>query len=188
VPPFHFVALKGQCKNIFISCITFSPLTGLRGKYLHMGSTYSKIYIHIVFAVKYRQALIRPAWKDNLYKYITGIVQDDGSKMLAINGVEDHIHIFIGYVPRSSLSDLVRQIKGGSSKFINENRFCKTKFRWQEGYGAFSYSRSQIGIVARYIDNQEKHHARKSYTEEFVTILKAYDVSFDPLYLPGPPE
>jgi putative transposase len=152
-----------------------------------MGNTYSKIYIHVVFAVKYREAMIDPKWKEDLYKYITGIVQSEGSKLISINGVKDHIHVFIGYVPKGSLSDLVRQIKGSSSKYINDNGWCKTTFRWQEGYGAFSYGPSQIDQVVKYIQNQENHHKTISFDEEFKKNLTAYGIQFDPKYLPVNP-
>lgn len=112
-----------------------------------MANTYSQIYIQIVFAVQGRQNLIKPDWKDELYKYITGIVKNNKQKLLAINGVSDHIHILLNIKPNISLSDLVRDIKANSSRLINEKKFVKGKFSWQEGFGAFSYSVSQLDEV-----------------------------------------
>lgn len=119
-----------------------------------MANTYTQIHIQVVFAVKYRAGLISKEWKDELYKYITGIVQNNGHKLLAINGMEDHIHVFFGMRPVQSLSDLLQDIKGNSSKWINDQRFLKTRFEWQQGYGAFSYAKSQVSTVITYIRNQ----------------------------------
>jgi putative transposase len=128
-----------------------------------MANTYSQIYIQIVFAVKGRQSLIGQEWKDELYKYITGIVKNSNQKLLAINGVSNHIHILLNIKPNVALSDLVREIKANSSRFINEKRFAQGKFSWQEGFGAFSYSVSQLDDVIRYIQNQEEHHKETSF-------------------------
>ena len=146
-------------------------------------STYSQIYIQIVFAVKNRQALIDPSWDEELYKYITGIVQTKGQKMLAINGVRDHIHIFIGMKPTCCLSDLVREIKKSSNTFIKESQFTPSKFEWQEGFGAFSYSQSSIGNVANYVMNQKAHHAKKSFQQEYVAFLEEFEIDYKPEYL-----
>ena len=146
-------------------------------------STYSQIYIQIVFAVKNRQALIDPTWDEELYKYITGIVQAKGQKMLAINGVRDHIHLFISIKPSCCLSDLVREIKKSSNTFIKENKFTNHKFEWQEGFGAFSYSQNAIGNVANYIKNQKEHHSKKSFKDEYLAFLKEYEVEYKPEYL-----
>jgi REP element-mobilizing transposase RayT len=148
-----------------------------------MSSTYSKIYIQIVFAVKGRQSLIQNSWEEELYKYITGIVQNKGQKMLAINGMPDHIHLFIGMKPSCNLSDLVREIKKSSNGFINEKKFCPFKFEWQEGYGAFSYSHSALDNVIGYIANQKEHHHKKSFREEYVDFLKKFEVEFKEEYL-----
>ncbi len=118
-----------------------------------MPNTYTQLYIHCVFAVKYRQAVIQPEWKERLHKYIAGIVQNNGHKLIAINSAEDHLHLFIGLNPKQSISDIMRLVKGDSSEFINKQAFAKTKFNWQEGYGAFSNSRSQINSVIWYIQN-----------------------------------
>ena len=141
-----------------------------------MADVYSQIYIQIVFAVKYRQSLIRPEWEDRLYKYITGIIQTRGHKLLAIGGMPDHIHIFIGFKPVEALSDLVREIKNGSNDFIKLNQLSPTKFQWQAGYGAFSYSHSSIGNVCRYIQNQKAHHAKQTFKEEYHLLINAFEV------------
>jgi len=148
-----------------------------------MSSTYSQIYIQVVFAVKGRQSLIQDSWEVELYKYITGIVQNKGQKMLAINGMSDHIHILIGMRPSCNLSDLVREIKKSSNGFINEKKFCPFKFEWQEGYGAFSYSHSALDNVIGYIANQKEHHHKKSFREEYVDFLKKFEVEFKEEYL-----
>ncbi len=148
-----------------------------------MPNTYTQLYIQFVFAVKYRQALIHASWKNELYKYITGIVQNKDNKMLAINGMADHIHIFIGYKPKFPLPDLVKDIKLATNEWINERKFTAQKFAWQEGYGAFSYSRSQVHDVCTYIENQEIHHAKKTFREEYVSFLKAFEIEYEDKYL-----
>ncbi len=146
-------------------------------------STYSQIYIQIVFAVKNRQALIADSWEEELYKYITGIVQNKGQKMLAINGMPDHIHIFIGMKPSCCLSDLVREIKKASNSFINEKGFSNYKFEWQEGFGAFSYSHSSLDNVIGYINNQKAHHKKRSFKEEYIDFLEKFNIEFKNEYL-----
>jgi len=141
-----------------------------------MADVFSQIYIQTVFAVKHRQALILPEWEDNLYKYATGIVQNRGNKMLAIGGMPDHIHIFIGLKPAEALSDLVREIKKATNEYILEQRFSKYKFDWQAGYGAFSYSRSHRDAVCKYILNQKEHHREKTFEEEFGKILSDFEI------------
>jgi REP element-mobilizing transposase RayT len=148
-----------------------------------MANTYTQIYIHIVFAVEGRQNLIAPAHNDELQKFITGIVSGQKQKLIAINNIPDHLHLLVGLRPDSSLSDLVRDVKAGSSKFINERRWVMGRFSWQEGFGAFSYSRSQLGAVIRYIENQQKHHAKKSFREEYVELLKKFNVDYDKKYI-----
>lgn len=148
-----------------------------------MANTYTQIYIHLVFAVKYRQALIHASWKEKLHAYITGIVQNAGHKMLAINSMPDHIHIFIGYKPSQPLPDLVEKIKTSSNHFIKSNCFSKFHFAWQNGYGAFSHSRSQLSSVCNYIVNQEIHHRRKTFKEEYLEFLKVNEVDFEDKYL-----
>lgn len=143
-----------------------------------MADTYSQIYIHIVFAVKGRSNLISPKWKDELYKYITGIITNDGQKLIAINGMPDHIHILIGLKPTIALSDIVRDIKASSSKFINTQKWIAGKFEWQHGFGAFSYSHSQLSNVINYIQNQEEHHKTRTFRQEYLEFLKRYNVDF----------
>lgn len=126
-----------------------------------MADTYSQIYIQTVFAVQNRNALIQPAREEELYKYITGILQNKGQKMLAINGTSNHIHFFIGMKPNCCLSDLVREIKKSSNTYIKENKFTQYNFQWQEGFGAFSYSHSQLMDVIQYIANQKEHHKKE---------------------------
>lgn len=141
-----------------------------------MANTYTQIHIHAIFAVQNRQSLISNKWNEELYKYITGIVKKQGHKMLQINGMPDHIHIFFGMRLVQSLSDLLKEIKHGSSKWINHQGLTVGKFKWQAGYGAFSYSRSQIPIVIKYIKNQEKHHSKKTFVEEYLELLEKWDV------------
>jgi putative transposase len=148
-----------------------------------MANTYTQIYIHVVFAVEGRQNLIAPERNDELQKYITGIVSGRKQKLIAINNMPDHLHLLVGFRPDSSLSDLVRDVKAGSSKFINEKRWVMGRFSWQEGFGAFSYSRSQLGTVIRYIENQEKHHAKKSFREEYTVLLEKFGVEYDTRYI-----
>lgn len=137
-----------------------------------MANTYTQIYIHVVFAVEGRQNLISPEHNDELQKYISGIVSGQNHKLITINNLPDHLHLLIGMRPDSSLSDLVRAVKAGSSKFINEKHWVIGRFSWQEGFGAFSHSRSQLGTVIRYIENQQNHHAKKSFREEYIALLE----------------
>lgn len=148
-----------------------------------MANTYTQIYIHVVFAVEGRQNLIMPERNDELQKYITGIVSNQRHKVIAINNMPDHLHLFIGMRPDAALSDLVRDVKAGSSKFINDNRWCIGRFSWQEGFGAFSHSRSQIGMVIRYIQNQQRHHAKKSFRDEYLQLLEKFGVDYDRRYI-----
>ncbi len=148
-----------------------------------MANTYSQIYIQIVFAVRNRACLISPAWEIELYKYITGIVSEKGQKLLAINGMPDHIHIFIGMKPSCCLSELVREIKKASTAFIMENGYTKKAFNWQEGFGAFSYSQSSMLNVVNYILNQKEHHRTKSFRSEYLEFLNTYAVEYKNEYL-----
>lgn len=143
-----------------------------------MANTYSQIYIHIVFAVKGRQNLISVKWKDELNKYITGIVTNEGQKLIAINGMPDHMHILIGMKPTATLSNIVRDIKANSSKFINQKQWVAGKFEWQQGFGAFSYSHSQLNTVINYIQKQEKHHKVKTFKEEYLEFLQLYEINY----------
>ena len=148
-----------------------------------MANTYSQIYIHIVFAVKGRQNLIRAEIREELHKYITGIITNRDQKLLSLFCMLDHTHLLIGLKPSINISDLVRDIKAGSSKFINDKKLIKGKFSWQEGFGVFSYSRSQIDTVIKYIQNQEKHHHKKSFKEEYIDFLEKFAVEYDERYL-----
>ena len=148
-----------------------------------MAGSFSQIYVQIVFAVKNRACLIDSSWEDNLYKYITGIVQRKGQKMIAINGMPDHIHIFIGTKASCCLSELIREIKKASNLYINENKFSKYHFEWQVGFGVFSYSRSHIKNVANYIAKQKEHHAKVSFRKEYIVFLEEYDIDYKNEYL-----
>ncbi len=148
-----------------------------------MPNTYTQLYIQFVFAVKYRAVVIDALWKDELYKYITGIVQKQKHKLIAINGMPDHVHILVGLHPSQSISELLQDIKGSSSKWINEKGFVKGKFEWQAGYGAFSYSKSHLKNVIRYIEHQEEHHAKKSFREEYVEFLVEYEIDYDERFI-----
>lgn len=148
-----------------------------------MSSTFSQIYIQVVFAVKGREGLISSVWEDELFKYITGIITNKGQKMLAINGMPDHIHILIGMKPSCCLSDLVREIKKSTNEFIKEKKFTRLNFQWQEGYGAFSYSHSALDNVIAYINNQKEHHTKKSFKEEYVEFLEKFKIEYKQEYL-----
>jgi len=148
-----------------------------------MPNTYTQLYIHFVFAVKYRKAVIHEEWEDRLQKYITGIVQRNGHKLLAINNMPDHLHLFVGLNPKQSISELMQFVKGDSSEFINANKLTQRKFQWQDGYGAFSNSRSQIDGVVKYILDQKEHHAKQTFREEYLEILRKNDVDYDEKYI-----
>jgi putative transposase len=148
-----------------------------------MANTYTKIYIQIVFAVKGRQNLIPKQHREELHKFITGIVSNRGQKLLAVFAMPDHVHLLLSISPNILTSDLVRDIKAGSSKFINDNRLIVGKFNWQEGYGAFSYSKSQVDNVVKYILNQEEYHRKKTFKEEYLDFLRKFDIKYDDKYL-----
>jgi REP-associated tyrosine transposase len=153
-----------------------------------MANTYTQIHIQCVMAVKYRQSLIQPEWKDQLQKYITSIVQNHGHKVLAINNMPDHLHLFFGFRPNQSLSDLMRIVKSESSQWINDKQFTPAVFRWQEGYGAFSYSRSHVKTVTEYVLNQEEHHRKKTFLEEYQQFLEHFEIEYDERYIFKLPE
>ena len=148
-----------------------------------MPNTYSQIYIQIVFAVKGRENLISEKNREELHRYVTGIVQKREQKLLAIFCMPDHVHILIGLKPSMSISDLVRDIKAGSSNFINEQKWIKGKFNWQEGFGAFSYSRNDIDSVVKYILNQVDHHKKIAFKDEYLNYLKKFEIEYDEKYL-----
>jgi REP element-mobilizing transposase RayT len=148
-----------------------------------MADTFIQNYIHIVIAVKGRACLISSGWKDKLFAYITGIIQNYGHKVMVINGVADHVHIFISLKPTQAISDLVMNIKRDSSVWINSHNFMPGKFQWQNGYGAFSYSHSHVDKVIKYILNQEEHHKRKSFKDEYINLLEAFKIEYKQEYL-----
>ena len=147
-----------------------------------MANTYTRIYVQIVFAVEWRQCLIDAQHKEEIHKYITGITRNDGQKLIEVNSMPDHMHLLVGLKPDMALSDLVRDIKA-TSRFINEQGWLRGRFRWQEGFGAFSYSHSQLDSVIRYVRNQEKHHSRRTFRNEYIEMLRKFDVAFDSKYV-----
>ncbi len=153
-----------------------------------MANTYTQIHLQVIFAVKKRTGLIQKEWKDELYKYITGIVQAQDHKLLAINGMPDHLHIFFGMRPIQSLSDLMQDIKQDSSKWINNKKITKEKFEWQQGFGAFSYSKSQASRVIDYVQNQEVHHRKIRFLEEYKSFLEKFEIEYDERYIFKIPE
>ncbi len=148
-----------------------------------MPNTYTQMYVQIVFAVQGRNNLIPSKHREEIHKYITGIVKNRGQKMLSIFCMPDHAHLLVGFKPSISISDLTRDIKAVSSKFINDNKWIKGKFNWQEGFGAFTYSPSQIDSVIKYILNQEKHHLKKTFREEYIDFLRKFEIEYDEKYL-----
>lgn len=151
-----------------------------------MANTYTQIHIQTVFAVQDRQSLINIKWSDELYKYITGIIQNNNHKVLQINGMPDHIHILFGMRPTQALSDLMKQVKQDSSKWINNKGYVNGKFSWQAGYGAFSYSKAEVPNVINYIKNQEKHHKSINFQDEYLRLLKEFNVEFNERYILKP--
>ena len=148
-----------------------------------MAGLFSQIYIQYVFAVKGRENLLQKPWRDEVFKDMAGIIKGKNQKPIIVNGVEDHVHVFVGIKPSMAISDLVRDIKNNSSKFINEQNLIKGKFSWQEGYGAFSYAHSQIENVFQYIANQEEHHKKETFQEEYLDLLEKFDIEFNEKYL-----
>ncbi len=148
-----------------------------------MANTYSQIFLQVVFAVKGRQNLIQPHWRDQLYKYICGIVKGKGQKVYAIGGTSDHIHLLLSIKPGIAISEIVRDIKANSSKWINDTGLLSGKFQWQEGFGVFSYGQSQIDGVIKYINNQEQHHTTRTFKQEYTELLERFNVDYDEKYL-----
>ena len=148
-----------------------------------MPNTYSQIYIQIVFAVKGRQNLIAVEHREQLHKYVTGIVRNRDQKMLAVFCMPDHVHMLIGLKPTAAISDLVRDIKADSSNFINREKWVRGKFNWQDGFGAFSYSRSQLDDVVKYVLNQELHHRKRTFREEYTEMLRRFEIRYDTKFL-----
>ena len=148
-----------------------------------MSGTYSQIYIHIVFAVKGRESILQKSWRKDVFEYMSGIIRGKNQKPIIVFGVEDHVHLFIGLKPTMSISDLVRDIKNNTSKYINDRKLVLGRFSWQEGYGAFSYSHSQLDNVYQYILNQEEHHRKKTFKEEYMGLLQKFEIEHDDRYL-----
>ena len=148
-----------------------------------MASTFSQIYIQYVFGVKGRDSLLHKPWRDEVFKYISGIIVGKNQKPIIVNGFADHVHAFVGLKPTMNISDLVRDIKNNSANFINEKKFVRGKFSWQEGYGAFSYAHSQIEHVYKYIENQEIHHKKKTFREEYIEFLKKFEIEYNEKFL-----
>ncbi|HLO73211.1 MAG TPA: IS200/IS605 family transposase [Flavobacterium sp.] len=148
-----------------------------------MANSYNQVYIQTVFAVKYRAAVLDKEWRDEVFAVIGNLINETGCKTIIVNGVDDHVHCFLSLKPTVSISELMKTVKAKSSKFINDKRFLLNRFEWQEGYGAFSYSQSQVDAVFKYIKNQEKHHSRVNFREEFVSILEKFDVPYEERYI-----
>ena len=148
-----------------------------------MAHTYTQIHIQVVFAVKRRENIMLLPWREEVYKYMAGIIREKKNKPIIINGTSDHVHLFIGLHPANSISELVRDIKSGSTNFIHTQNFVRGCFSWQEGYGAFSYAHSQVENVYQYILRQNEHHKGKTFREEYLEILKKFDVGYDDQYL-----
>lgn len=148
-----------------------------------MANSFTQLHIQLIFAVQYRAALILPEWKERLHQFITGIIQNDRHKMLQVNSRPDHIHILIGQRPYQSTSTLVQNIKTSSSLWINDNKFTESRFAWKEGFGAFSYSKSNLNRVIRYIQNQEQHHKKVNFQQEYIAFLDAFEIEYDKKYI-----
>lgn len=148
-----------------------------------MAGTFSQIYIQYVFAVKGRENLLHQPWREDVFKYMSGIIKGKNQKPIIVNGVSDHVHVFVGLKPTMGIADLVRDIKNNSSNFINEQKFLRGKFSWQEGYGVFSYAHSEIGNVYKYIANQEEHHKRRTFKEEYLDFLQKFEIEYNEKYL-----
>jgi putative transposase len=148
-----------------------------------MADTYSQIFYHVVFAVRNREASIVPQIKDDLYKYITGIKENNGQKLFIINGMPDHVHILLNCKPNMNLSDLVREIKEHSTRFINNKNILRGKFYWQAGFGAFTVSKRDVSMILNYIKNQEEHHKKIAFKEEYISLLKENEIEFKEKYL-----
>ena len=153
-----------------------------------MPNTYTQLYIHFVFAVQNRLSLIKDNWQIDLYRYINGVIEKHGHKQFAINGMPDHVHILVSMNPKQASSELMFEVKRSSSIWINDNRLVKGRFSWQEGFGAFSYGKSQVPDVCRYIENQQIHHMKRTFHEEYIEFLKAFEIEYDERYVFKPIE
>ena len=148
-----------------------------------MTNTYTQLYVHYVFAVQNRISLINEKWQNDLYKYSNGIIEQQGHKLLAINGMPDHVHLLISMNPKQSSSDLMYHVKRSTSMWINDNNLSPGKFSWQEGFGGFTYGKSQIPAIARYIENQQQHHKKHTFNEEYIKLLEAFGIEYDEQYV-----
>lgn len=148
-----------------------------------MANTYTQMYAQVIFSPKGRENLILPSFEERIYKYISGVVKDRGQKLIAINGMPDHLHLFIGFKPSLAIADLVKDIKTSTTKFINSERFLPWRFAWQDGYGCFTYSHSQVDMVAQYVMNQKQHHRVKTFREEYMALLQKFEVAYEDRYL-----
>ncbi|UTN05194.1 IS200/IS605 family transposase [Flavobacterium bizetiae] len=148
-----------------------------------MSNTYHQVYIQAVFAVKYREAVITNECKSKILSVIGNLINETGCKTLIVNGTEDHVHCLLTLKPTISISELMKVVKGKSSKFINDHQLTKHKFEWQEGYGVFSYSKSHIDAVYKYIANQEEHHKKQNFKDEYISFLNKFNVEFDEKYI-----
>ncbi len=148
-----------------------------------MANTYHQVYLQTVFAVKYRNSIINKSWKEQLFGVIGNLINEANCKTLIVNGVEDHVHCFIGLRPVVSISELMKTVKAKSSKYINDHKLTPERFEWQEGYGVFSYSQSAVDSVYRYIENQEAHHKKQTFKDEYLEFLKKFKVQYDEQYI-----
>ncbi len=153
-----------------------------------MANTYSQIYVHFVFSVQNRMSLISPKWQSELYQYMSSIIMNQGHKTYAINGMPDHVHILVSMNPKQAPSDLMHSVKRSSSLWVNNKRLVVGKFAWQEGFGAFSYGKSQIPKIAKYIEKQKEHHKKQTFREEYIQFLKLFEVEYDERYIYKPIE
>lgn len=153
-----------------------------------MANTYSQIYLHFVFAVQNRMSLINPRWQEELFKYMTGIISKRDHKLYVINGMPDHVHALVSMNPNNSPSDLMHDVKIASTTWINQHHLAHGRFSWQEGFGVFSYGHSQIPDIARYIEQQQKHHQKRTFIEEYVSFLKLFNIEYDERYIYKPIE
>lgn len=148
-----------------------------------MANTYTQIYLQVVFAVSGRQNLIQPSWKDNLYRYMTSIIMNNGHYLLAINGMPDHVHLFFRYQQKQTLPQLIQEVKTSSNHFVKRQGYTSHPFKWQNGYGAFSYSQSQVDRVIKYILRQEEHHRTRSFKQEYLEMLQSFQIDYQDQYL-----
>ena len=153
-----------------------------------MANTYTQVHLQFVFTPKFKASLIHKDWEDELFKYITGIVQNNKHKMIAINGMPDHVHMLIGFRTTQTMADLMQDVKAGSSKWINDRNYCKRRFDWQTGFGSFSYSKSDLPNMIRYIENQKEHHKKLKFLDEYKKFLEEFEIDFDERYIFQEPE